>query len=122
MRAAAEPETEIGPGFTDALATAPCWHQMIKARSSDAERYRHVAAIIFTERTVNVACSCCDEPMADLRASLLFNFVSLVMPMTSTVWPTCAVRRPPMKAYDGLFSKESPFRSLSSLLSRRLAG
>jgi hypothetical protein len=44
----------------------------------------HFAAIIFTELTVNVAFSCVEEPMAELNESLWFNFVSLVMPTTST--------------------------------------
>ena len=45
---------------------------------------RHVAAIILTELTINVAFSCVDDPIAELNESLWFNFVSLVMPMTST--------------------------------------
>ena len=65
------------------------------------------SAIIFTELTVNVAFSRVDEPMAELNESLLFNFVSLVMPTTSTLWPTCALRWPPMRSNDGLFSKET---------------
>src|ERR1019366_567053 len=69
--------------------------------------YGHFAASIFTELTVNVAFSCVDEPIVELNASLSFNFVSLVMPMTSTLWPTCALRRPPMRSNDGLFSKET---------------
>jgi hypothetical protein len=35
-----------------------------------------VAAIIFTDVTVKVAFSRVDEPMAELNASLSFNFVS----------------------------------------------
>ena len=56
--------------------------------------------------TVNVARSCVDEPMAELNEARLFNFVSLVMPTTSTLWPMCASRSPPMRSNDGLFSKE----------------
>ena len=40
----------------------------------------------------------------------MFNVVSLVMPMTSTLWPTCAFRQPPMRSNDGLFSKETSCR------------
>jgi len=47
--------------------------------------YGHVAAIIFSALTVNVAVSCVDDPMVELNESRLFNFVSLVMPMTSTL-------------------------------------
>jgi hypothetical protein len=36
--------------------------------------------------------SCFDEPIAELSASLLFNLASLVMPMISTSWPTCAFK------------------------------
>jgi hypothetical protein len=46
--------------------------------------YGHVAAIIFTDVTVNSP-RMRDEPMAELNASLLFNFVSLMMPTTSTM-------------------------------------
>lgn len=41
--------------------------------------------IIFSELTVNVAVSCVDDPMVELNESRLSNFVSLVMPMTSTL-------------------------------------
>ena len=56
------------------------------------------AAIIFTDLTVSVAFSWFDEPIATRRASLSFNLASLVIPVTSTLWPRYAVRSPPDKA------------------------
>ena len=47
--------------------------------------YRQVVAIVVTERTVKVALSRAEEPIAVWNASVLFNFVSLVMPTTSMV-------------------------------------
>jgi hypothetical protein len=82
--------------------------------------------MIFTELTVNVAFLCVDEPMAELNESLLFNLVSLVMPMTSTWWPTWGLRPPPRRPNDGLLSKETSFPEPASLPAcppvRRLMG